>query len=170
MPPVGVMTPERSFSVVVLPAPLGPRKATNSPCSTRQVDAANRLDVAVLPAEQPPNRGPQPFPLLIDAVGLRQPFDLDDGHDRTIIEGAEGGRGRVEAEGGRGKKLDGPGRTLAVSQESRQPPPSPFRPPPCIMPAKGDPRHGRSTRRTRTRHPPPQARRSVAAGRHRHSP
>ena len=31
---VGVITPERSLSVVVLPAPFGPRKATNSPCST----------------------------------------------------------------------------------------------------------------------------------------
>ncbi len=28
------MTPESSLSVVVFPAPLGPKKATNSPCST----------------------------------------------------------------------------------------------------------------------------------------
>ena len=33
-PPEGEITPERSFRVVVLPAPFGPRKATNSPCST----------------------------------------------------------------------------------------------------------------------------------------
>ena len=33
-PRVGLMTPESSFSVVVLPAPLGPKNATNSPCST----------------------------------------------------------------------------------------------------------------------------------------
>ena len=34
VPPVGLITPERSLSVVVLPAPLGPRNATNSPSST----------------------------------------------------------------------------------------------------------------------------------------
>lgn len=32
----GKITPERSLSVVVFPAPLGPRKATNSPGSTRR--------------------------------------------------------------------------------------------------------------------------------------
>jgi len=35
-PAVGLITPLSNFSVVVLPAPLGPRKATNSPCSTRR--------------------------------------------------------------------------------------------------------------------------------------
>ena len=43
-PRVGVITPESSLSVVVLPAPLGPRKATNSPCFDAQIDAADRLD------------------------------------------------------------------------------------------------------------------------------
>ena len=34
MPEVGLITPDSSLRVVVLPAPLGPRKATNSPAST----------------------------------------------------------------------------------------------------------------------------------------
>ena len=91
------MTPESSFSVVVLPAPLGPRKATNSPCSTGQVDAADRLDRAILPAEQPADRGRKPFLLLIDAVGLRQSFDLDDGHKPHYK--LPGGEGKDQARG-----------------------------------------------------------------------
>ena len=39
VPDVGVMTPDSSLSVVVFPAPLGPKKATNSPaCTRRSID------------------------------------------------------------------------------------------------------------------------------------
>ena len=37
--------------------------------------------------EQPADGGQQPFPLLIDAVGLRQAFDFDDRHGSGIIGG-----------------------------------------------------------------------------------
>ena len=68
------------MSVVVLPAPLGPRKATNSPCSTSQVDAADRVHVAVLAVEQAAEGGPQAFLLLVNAVRLFQAADFDDCH------------------------------------------------------------------------------------------
>ena len=45
-PVVGCESPSTMSMVVVLPAPLGPRKATISPCSIVQVDAADGLDGA----------------------------------------------------------------------------------------------------------------------------
>ena len=60
-----------------------------------QVDAADRLDQPILAAEQPADGGGEPFLLLVHAVGLRQPFDFDDGHNRIIIGPAQsGGKGR----------------------------------------------------------------------------
>ena len=92
MPPLGEITPERSFSVVVLPAPLGPEKGDELALLDLEVDAADGLDQAVLAAEQPADGGGQPFLLLIHPVGLRQPFDFNDRHNRNII-GPAGGRG-----------------------------------------------------------------------------
>ena len=74
------MTPESSLSVVVLPAPLGPKKGDELALLDRQVDAAHRVDFAILSVEQSADRSQQPFLLLIDAIGLRQAFDFDDGH------------------------------------------------------------------------------------------
>ena len=59
---------------------VGAEKGDELALLDRQIDAADGLDLAILAAEQPPHRGQQPFLLLIDAVGLRQPFDFDDGH------------------------------------------------------------------------------------------
>ena len=49
-----------------------------------QIDAANRLDRAILAAKQPLQRRHQPFVLLVNAVGLRQLGDLNDGHGEEV--------------------------------------------------------------------------------------
>ena len=50
--------------VVVLPAPLGPRKPKISPCSHGEIDAGDRLDVTHLRAEHPPQPGRLDHPLV----------------------------------------------------------------------------------------------------------
>ena len=80
MPAVGVMTPDSSFSVVVFPAPLGPRKATNSPSFDGQIDARHGVHFTVTAVQQSADGGPQTFPLLINPVGFRQAFDFDNSH------------------------------------------------------------------------------------------
>ena len=55
LPSSGVMTPSSIISVVVLPAPLGPRSATRSPAPTVEVDAVDGADALVLLHE--PRRG-----------------------------------------------------------------------------------------------------------------
>ena len=54
------MTPESSLSVVVFPAPFGPEKGDEFALFDAQVDAADRLDLAILPPEQAPDRGRSP--------------------------------------------------------------------------------------------------------------
>ena len=87
VPPVGLITPESSLSVVVFARAVGARERRRTrPARHRQIDAAHRLHFAVLAAEQPAHRGPQPFLLLIDPVGLRESFDFDDRHDERLYE------------------------------------------------------------------------------------
>ena len=57
---------------------VGAEKGDELALLDRQIDAADGLDVAILAAKQPAQRGPQPLFLLIDAVGLRQSVDFDD--------------------------------------------------------------------------------------------
>ncbi len=68
---------------------VGAEKGDELALLDRQVDAAHRLDRAVLPAEQPAHRGQQALFLLVDAIGLGQSVDLDDRHARAIIGGVE---------------------------------------------------------------------------------
>ena len=63
-----------------LAGPVGPEKGDELARLDREVDAADRLHVAVVAVKQPPHRGQQALLLLINPVGLRQPFDFDDGH------------------------------------------------------------------------------------------
>ena len=63
---------------------VGPKKGDELPLLDRQIDAANRVDVLVLPAKQPANRGQQPFLLLVNAIGLRESADFDDCHVEII--------------------------------------------------------------------------------------
>ena len=60
MPPLGLMTPESSFSVVVLPAPFGPKKGHELALLDAQVDAADRFHLAVFAPEQPPIEAQSP--------------------------------------------------------------------------------------------------------------
>ena len=82
-----------------LAGPVGAEEGHELALLDRQVDAADRLDHAVLAAEQPADRGRKPLFLLIDAVGLRQPLDLD---EAMIDVDYRSRRGR--AEGGRRKR------------------------------------------------------------------
>ena len=63
-----------------LAGPVGPEEGDEFALFDGQIDAAHGLDDAILPAEQPADRGEQPFLFLINPIGLRQPFDLDDRH------------------------------------------------------------------------------------------
>ena len=90
VPLVGKMTPESSLSVVVLPAPLGPRKADEFALFNRQIDSADRFDLPVYCGGTSRGRRPEPFLLLIDSIALREPGDLDGGHGRIIRPGKPG--------------------------------------------------------------------------------
>src|SRR5690606_2663263 len=50
-----------------------------------QIDSAHRFDRAILALEQSPDRRPQPFALLINAITLCQLLDFNDGHLRVSI-------------------------------------------------------------------------------------
>ena len=50
-----------------------------------EVDAAHRVDVAVLAVKQAAQGGAQAFLLLIDAIGLRQSANFDDAHRRRRL-------------------------------------------------------------------------------------
>ena len=63
---------------------VGPEKGDELALLDRQVDAADRLDLAIFAVKQPAHRRQQPFLLLINAVRLRELLDFDDGHDRSI--------------------------------------------------------------------------------------
>ena len=47
-----------------------------------QVDTSHGIDLTIFSTKQPFDRGREPFPLLIDAVGLHEVFNFDDGHGR----------------------------------------------------------------------------------------
>ena len=47
-----------------------------------EVDTSHGIDLTIFSTKQPFDRGREPFPLLIDAVGLHEVFNFDDGHGR----------------------------------------------------------------------------------------
>ena len=67
-----------------LAGPVGAQEGHELALLDPQIDAADRLDRAILAAEQPADGGGKPFLLLVNAVGLRQSFDFDDGHDPIL--------------------------------------------------------------------------------------
>ena len=92
---MGLITPESSLSVVVLPAPLGPRKATNSPCSTSRSMPRTACDLAILAVEQARERRPAGL-LSSDRRGRTSPAaDFDDGHRSGLIIGVRSMAGQA---------------------------------------------------------------------------
>ena len=68
-----------------LARPVGAQEGDELALFDLEVDAADRLDQSVPPAKQPADGRAEPFLLLVNAIGLRQPFDFDDRHDGNII-------------------------------------------------------------------------------------
>ena len=78
-PAVGWSSPDSILSVVVLPAPLGPRKPTRSPASISKLDAVDRLDRAVDAPEERAQGCGEPGRPRMDAVVLGETVDRDHG-------------------------------------------------------------------------------------------
>ena len=86
MPAVGVITPESSFKVVVLPAPFGPKKATNSPCSTVRSIPRTASTARYSRRKSPVIAEVKALPFLVNAVGFRQALNFNRCHDAVIID------------------------------------------------------------------------------------
>ena len=72
MPPLGVDHAGEQLERGGLARPVGPEKGHELALLDLQIDAADGLDQAILPPEQPAHGRREPFPLLVHAVRLRQ--------------------------------------------------------------------------------------------------
>ena len=64
---------------------VGAEKGDEFALLNRQIDARYRMHFAVLAMKQSANRSRQTFALLINTIGLRQPFNFDNSHSARII-------------------------------------------------------------------------------------
>ena len=88
MPRMGCTSPAMVRSVVVLPAPFGPSRATNSPSSTLQVDAPQDLEEVVSRFEVGELEHASSVPsedVVVAEVGLAYALVLRDG--RASVRG-----------------------------------------------------------------------------------
>jgi len=109
-PLVGCNKPDSSLSVVVLPAPLGPRKPTRSPPGDREAHAVDRADGLVAPVYERPDRRREAGRSLVDPEVLRQLAGVD--HGARTLAAMPVGESGPRADRARGPRDQGVSRSV----------------------------------------------------------